>query len=129
VEKKTPSRGPCATLSMLTGTYYRTSRSLHFPFWALADAPFLKPGLTGGSESEGWESGTSRHWTRTLQVVTVTTYDGLAIIRVLVVTIAPHRDGRTARLVGNLHKSQLLGPSRQRIEIPGPSMLRLPLTL
>ena len=35
---------PCATLSMLT--YYRTSRSLHFPFWALCSL--------SGSQPEIW---------------------------------------------------------------------------
>ena len=39
---RSPS-SPCATLSMLT--YYRTSRSLHFPFWArsMFKVPFLDP--------------------------------------------------------------------------------------
>ena len=35
---------PCATLSMLT--YYRTSRSLHFPFWAVCSL--------SGSQPEIW---------------------------------------------------------------------------
>jgi hypothetical protein len=32
---------PCATVTLSMLTYYRTSRSLHFPFWA--DVPFLEP--------------------------------------------------------------------------------------
>jgi hypothetical protein len=32
---------PCATLSMLT--YYRTSRSLHFPFWAVCSLSGAQP--------------------------------------------------------------------------------------
>jgi hypothetical protein len=35
------SSGPCATLSMLT--YYRTSRSLHFPFWAVCSLSGAQP--------------------------------------------------------------------------------------
>ena len=38
---------PCATLSMLT--YYRTSRSLHFPFWAVCSL--------SGSQPEIWSVG------------------------------------------------------------------------
>ena len=39
---------PCATLSMLT--YYRTSRSLHFPFWAVCSLPGAQPEIW----SVGW---------------------------------------------------------------------------
>ena len=42
---RAPREGaPCATLSMLT--YYRTSRSSHFPFWALCSL--------SGSQQEIW---------------------------------------------------------------------------
>ncbi len=37
---------PCATLSMLT--YYRTSRSLHFPFWAVSSCSL------SGAQPEIW---------------------------------------------------------------------------
>ena len=40
---------PCATLSMLT-TYYRTSRSLHFPFWAVCSLSGAQPEIW----SVGW---------------------------------------------------------------------------
>jgi hypothetical protein len=39
---------PCATLSMLT--YYRTSRSLHFPFWAVCSLSGAQPEIW----SVGW---------------------------------------------------------------------------
>jgi len=39
---------PCATLSMLT--YYRTSRSLHFPFWAVCSLSGAQPKIW----SVGW---------------------------------------------------------------------------
>ena len=39
---------PCATLSMLT--YYRTSRSLHFPFWAVCSLSGTQPEIW----SVGW---------------------------------------------------------------------------
>ena len=43
-----PSQIPCATLSMLT--YYRTSRSLHFPFWAVCSLSGAQPEIW----SVGW---------------------------------------------------------------------------
>ena len=39
--KAQPAELPCATLSMLT--YYRTSRSLHFPFWAVCSLSGAQP--------------------------------------------------------------------------------------
>ena len=39
-------RGPCATLPVSMLTYYRTSRSLHFPFWAVCSL--------SGSHPEIW---------------------------------------------------------------------------
>ena len=46
---RAPREGaPCATLSMLT--YYRTSRSLHFPFWAVCSLSGAQPEIW----SVGW---------------------------------------------------------------------------